>query len=77
MIFNFLGDTDVNAFGASGKFDMDTFMLSRDGEVDSGLSNVFAPSADWGTYFASGQFGAQMDAYEVVDLTLMPTAVLA
>lgn len=70
VVFNFLGDADPNAFGASGKFDMDTFMLSRDGSVDSGLSTVFAPGTDWASYFTSTQFGAQSDAYDVTELAL-------
>ncbi len=69
VIFNFLGDTDLNAFGASGNFNMDTFMLSRDGDIDSGLSSAFAPGTDWGTYFTSDQFSAQSDAYDVNELT--------
>lgn len=69
VVFNFLGDTDPNAFGASGNFDMDTFMRSRDGSVDSGLSTVFAPGTDWGDYYTSGQFSAQSNAYDVTELT--------
>ncbi len=69
VVFNFLGDTDPNAFGASGKFGMDTFMRSGDATTDSGLSTVFAPGTDWGSYYTSGQFSAQSNAYDVTNLT--------
>lgn len=69
VIFNFIGDTDPNLFMATGEFDMDTFLLSRDGSVDSGLSSVFAPGTDWGDLFTSSQFSAQSDSYSVTELT--------
>lgn len=69
VIFNFVGDTNPNEFGGSGEFDMDTFMRSRNGSVDSGLSSVFAPGTDWGDYYTSGQFSAQSDVYDIVELT--------
>ena len=46
VVFNFLGDTDPNAFAATGGFDMDNFLQSlnlQTGEV-TGLSTVFAPA---------------------------------
>jgi hypothetical protein len=49
VVFNFLGNTDPNAFAASGGFDMDNFIQSLDqqtGEV-TGLSSVFAPGQTW------------------------------
>lgn len=69
VIFNFVGDTDPNLFMASGDFDMDTFLLSRDGTTDSGLSSTFAPGTDWGDLFASSQFSAQADSFYVTELT--------
>ena len=49
VVFNFLGDTDPNAFAATGGFDMDNFIQSlnqQTGEV-TGLSSVFAPGQTW------------------------------
>ena len=49
IVFNFLGNTDPNAFVASGGFDMDNFIQSlnqQTGEV-TGPSSVFAPGQTW------------------------------
>ena len=72
VIFNFIGDADPNRFGESGRFDMDTFLLSRDGQIDTGLSSVFAPGADWGDLFAPSQFSAQADQFDVTNLSFNP-----
>lgn len=69
VVFNFIGDTDPNQFGATGKFNMDTFLLSRDGDVDTGLSSVFAPGTHWGDLFGSGQFSARADQFDITNLT--------
>lgn len=69
VIFNFIGDTDPNLFLDTGRFDMDTFLRSRDGSTDLGLSSEFEPGTDWGTLFADTQFSAQADGFAVTDLT--------
>jgi hypothetical protein len=69
VLFNFIGDTDPNLFLATGRFDMDTFLRSRDGPSDSGLSSVFAPGTDWSNLFADDQFSARSASYSVTDLT--------
>ena len=55
--FRFLGDTDPNAFQASGGFDTDTFFQLKDA---SGALGVLAPAA-----FAGTQFEAQADSYTI------------
>ena len=69
VIFNFIGDTNPNLFMSSGRFDMDSFLLSRDGQVDTGLSNVFAQGTQWGDLFAPQQFSAKADSFDVTSLT--------
>ena len=69
VIFNFIGNTDPNLFMGSGKFDMDSFLLSRDGQVDTGLSSVFAQGTKWGDLFGMGQFSARADSFDVTSLT--------
>ena len=69
VIFNFVGSTDPNLFMGSGKFDMDSFLLSRDGQVDTGLSSVFAQGTKWGDLFGMGQFSARADSFDVTSLT--------
>ena len=69
VVFNFVGDTNPNLFLDSGKFGMDTFLLSRDGQTDTGLSSVFAPGTVWGDLFAAAQFSAKADSFDVTSLT--------
>ncbi len=69
VVFNFVGDTNPNLFLDSGKFGMDTFLLSRDGQTDTGLSSVFAPRTVWGDLFAAAQFSAKADSFDVTSLT--------
>ena len=60
VVFNFLGDTDPNAFAASGGFDLDNFIQSLDqqtGEV-TGLSSVFAPGQTWGDVIGDEHHGS-------------------
>ena len=68
--FNFIGAADPTLFGAAGKFDLDTFLLSRDGTTDTGLSSVFAPGTDWKDLFVSGQFSARSSQFDVTGLAI-------
>ena len=68
--FNFIGDADPTKFGAAGKFDLDTFLLSRDGSTDTGLSSVFASGTDWGTLFTPQQFSARSAQFDITSLAL-------
>lgn len=68
--FNFIGDADPTKFGAAGKFDLDTFLLSRDGGVDTGLSSVFASGTDWDSLFTTGQFSARSAQFDITTLAL-------
>ncbi len=68
--FNFIGDADPTKFGAAGEFDLDTFLLSRDGGVDTGLSSVFASGTDWGTLFTPAQFSARSAQFDITGLAL-------
>ena len=68
--FNFIGDADPTKFGAAGKFDLDTFLLSRDGSTDTGLSSVFASGTDWGTLFTTAQFSARSAQFDITSLGL-------
>jgi hypothetical protein len=55
VVFNFLGDTDPNAFAATGGFDMDNFLQSlnlQTGDV-TGLSTAFAPGQTWSDVLAT------------------------
>ena len=69
VLFNFVGDTDPNLFMGSGKFDMDNFLLSRDGQTDTGLSSVFTPGTVWSDVFSAAQFRATADGFDVTSLT--------
>ena len=69
VLFNFVGDTDPNLFMGSGKFDMDNFLLSRDGQTDSGLSSVFTQGTVWSDVFSAAQFSATADGFDVTSLT--------
>ena len=69
VVFNFIGDTDPNLFLGSGRFEMDSFLLSRDGQADTGLSSVFAQGTQWGDLFAPQQFSAKADSFDVTSLT--------
>ena len=68
--FNFIGDADPTKFGAAGKFDLDTFLLSRDGSTDTGLSSVFASGTDWNTLFTPQQFSARSAQFDITSLAL-------
>ncbi|HSW09005.1 PEP-CTERM sorting domain-containing protein, partial [Aquabacterium sp.] len=71
VTFNFIGDTDPEAFAASGGFDLDNFIQSSDSNGNvSGLSTVFEPDASWETVFASAQFEAASPTYDVTQLSL-------
>ena len=70
VVFNFIDDTDPNQFGAAGKFDLDTFLISRDGNTDTGLSSVFAPGTDWEDLFSTAQITARSDHFDITTLRL-------
>ncbi len=71
VVFNFLGNTDPNAFGASGQFDLDTFLLSQTaGGTESGLSSTFTAGQTWNTVLAGASFAAMSPVYSVTQLTL-------
>ena len=70
--FNFLGTTDPNAFAASGLLDMDTFLRSSNGGVESGLSSTFAPNQSWNTVLSQASFSATSSYYDV-QLALDPS----
>ena len=72
IVFNFLGNTDPNAFAASGGFDLDNFLQSFDvvtGAI-SGLSTVFAPGQTWSDVVDAGKFTAVSSVYDVSDIQL-------
>src|SRR6185436_13890790 len=50
VVFSFLGNTDPNAFMATGGLDLDNFIRSLDQQTgaDTGLSSVFAQGQTWG-----------------------------
>jgi T5SS/PEP-CTERM-associated repeat protein len=58
--FRFLGNTDPNAFQASGGFDVDTFFRSRGAGGDSDLAH---------SVFATASFTAQADQYAISGFT--------
>jgi len=68
--FNFIGNADPTKFGAAGKFDLDTFLVSRDGSTDTGLSSVFASGTDWGNLFTTAQFSARSAQFDITTLAL-------
>jgi T5SS/PEP-CTERM-associated repeat protein len=71
--FNFLGDTDPNAFLASGAFVLDSFLRSGAwGGLDQGLSTTFANGTGYGSLFASGQFSATSSAWDIRDFVFTP-----
>lgn len=70
VVFNFLGNTDPNAFAATGGFDMDNFIRSlnlQTGEV-TGLSSVFAPGQTWNDVLGAGNITAVSPVYDLSDL---------
>lgn len=72
IVFNFLDNTDPNAFAASGGFNLDNFLQSFDvvtGAV-SGLSTVFAPGQTWIDVVDAGKFTAVSSAYDLSNLQL-------
>jgi T5SS/PEP-CTERM-associated repeat protein len=73
--FDFLGNTDPNAFLASGGFKLDTFLQARaaDGS-DSGLSTTFTGGASYASVFGSSQFSATADAYAINNFAFTPDA---
>ena len=74
VIFNFLGDTDPNAFAATGGFDLDNFLQSLDlqtGDV-TGLSSVFAPGETWNDVIQTDDITAVSPVYDLSDVQIAP-----
>jgi T5SS/PEP-CTERM-associated repeat protein len=72
IVFNFLGNTDPNAFAASGGFDLDNFLQSVNlstGAV-TGLSTAFAPGQTWKDVVNEGNISAVSSAYDISGLQL-------
>ena len=72
VVFNFLGDTNPNAFAATGGFDMDNFIQSINvltGDV-TGLSSVFAPGQTWSDVIRGDNITAVSSVYDFSDLHL-------
>lgn len=65
--FDFLGDTDPNAFFKTGLFQLDTFFK----EVDANGNVVDLPDGDLALFAASG-FGAQSDSYHFSSFSFNP-----
>lgn len=68
--FNFLGDTDPNAFLASGLFTLDTFLES--GDLDNYSSLALATGHAWSDLFSAGQFVATSDTYTFTSFVFTP-----
>ncbi len=64
--FNFIGTTNPNAFEATGRFNLDSFIESqaKDGTI-SGLSTTFAPGENWGSVLKNSVLTASSDSYLV------------
>jgi T5SS/PEP-CTERM-associated repeat protein len=74
IVFNFLGDTDPNAFAASGGFDLDNFLQSLDlasGSI-TGLSNAFAPGQTWDDVVDPAAISAVSSVYDISNLQIQP-----
>jgi T5SS/PEP-CTERM-associated repeat protein len=72
IVFNFLGNTDPNAFAASGGFNLDNFLQSVNlttGEV-TGLSTVFAPGETWNDVVNAANISAVSSAFDISSLQL-------
>jgi len=79
VVFNFLGDTDPNAFAATGGFDLDNFLQAFDvvtGQV-SGLSTLFAPGQTWTNVVDAAKFTAESSAYDLSNLQLQADGSLS
>lgn len=68
--FNFLGNTDPNAFLASGKFTLDTFLKS--GDLDNSNPLAGATGKAWSDLFSADQFVASSDAYNFNNFSFTP-----
>jgi T5SS/PEP-CTERM-associated repeat protein len=72
IVFNFLGNTDPNAFAASGGFNLDNFFESlnlTNGDI-TGLSTVFGPGQTWANVVNSSEVTVVSNAYDVTNLQL-------
>lgn len=72
IVFNFLGDTDPEAFAASGGFDLDNFLRSGLAEGDVGLSAAFAPGETWSDVVDPTKVSAVSSVFDVTELQLRP-----
>jgi len=87
VVFNFLGNTDPNAFAATGGFDLDNFIQSLNPQTGAvtGLSTVFAPGQTWNDVLGTENITAVSPAYDLsglhvaadgtVTVVAVPTAV--
>jgi hypothetical protein len=63
--FSFLGTTDPNAFAATGAMNLDTFLRSATGNVETGLSSVFAPGQSWSDVVDTAAISATSESYDI------------
>ena len=85
IVFSFLGNTDPNAFAASGGFNLDNFLRSATGDVTTGLSSTFATGQTWDDVVATAQITATSETYDItsfsysgdgnISVTAVPTPV--
>ena len=68
--FNFLGDTDPNAFLASGLFTLDTFLGF--GDLDNYVPLAGATGHAWSDLFTADQFVATSDTYTFTSFAFTP-----
>jgi T5SS/PEP-CTERM-associated repeat protein len=56
VVFSFLGNTDPNAFAATGGLDLDNFLQSQNEQTGAvtGLSSAFAPGQTWADVLTEG-----------------------
>jgi T5SS/PEP-CTERM-associated repeat protein len=79
IVFNFLGNTDPNAFAASGEFNLDNFLqtldLSNPNATPTGLSSVFGTwetaATSWDTAVDLSDITAVSSAYDITNLQFM------
>jgi len=70
IVFNFLGDTDPEAFAASGGFDLDNFLRTEVPGGDVGLSAAFAPGETWSDVVDPTKISAVSSMFDVTGLHL-------
>lgn len=70
LVFNFLGDSDPNAFAASGGFNLDTFFRSGTLDLALGLSTVFAAGQTWADVINTSLISAVSSVFDVTNFSL-------